>query len=180
MFKLMLLMAMGLGALYMMHLLAQDYNKIRQPVAAAARALVSTSNLIARVKREVFEENSQYQKWWDPKDDMTAENVRNKTTLNIDWKRILSRDPFECLLSLICQLAAGAENNSHEAKFIIEFLENTIASAPGEIRLAFSRGLTLHGGTDHCYNIYPFCVYSAKTMLRVLRWFTESPLEEES
>lgn len=38
--RLLLLAAMGLGALYMMHLLAQDYNKIRQPVAKLARFLI--------------------------------------------------------------------------------------------------------------------------------------------
>lgn len=35
--RVLLLAAMGLGALYMMHILAQDYNKIRKPVAKLAR-----------------------------------------------------------------------------------------------------------------------------------------------
>uniref|UniRef100_A0A034V206 Uncharacterized protein n=1 Tax=Bactrocera dorsalis TaxID=27457 RepID=A0A034V206_BACDO len=160
MLKLILLMAMGLGAMYMVHLLAQDYNKIRQPVAAAARAIVSSSNLRTRAKRDIYE------------------NVTNTTTLNIDWKIILSRDPFECLQSLICQLMSGADTHSLEAKLLMEFLEKTVVSAPVEVQFAFSRGLALHGSTETCYNVYPFCIYSANTMLRVLRWFAESPTED--
>lgn len=167
-------MAMGLGAMYMVHLLAQDYNKIRQPVAAAARAFISASSPITRAKRDSYEENIKIYNWLDP----TAKNVTNTTTLNIDWKIILSQDPFECLQSLICQLMSGADTHSNEAKLLMEFLEKTVDSAPVQIRFAFSRGLALRGSTENCYNVYPFCVYSAKTMLRVLRWFVESPIEE--
>ncbi|XP_054083637.1 uncharacterized protein LOC105209664 [Zeugodacus cucurbitae] len=174
MLKLILLMAMGLGAIYMVHLLAQDYNRIRQPVAAAARAIVSASNPITRAKRDSYAEDAKVHNWLHP----TIKNMTNTTTLNIDWKIILSRDPFECLQSLICQLMAGAENRSYEAKLLMEFLEKTVVSAPVEIRLAFSRGLALRKSTESCYNVYPFCVYSAKTMLRVLRWFADSPIEE--
>lgn len=35
--RILVLAAIGLGALYMMHLLAQDYNKIRKPVMKLAR-----------------------------------------------------------------------------------------------------------------------------------------------
>ncbi|XP_036225471.1 uncharacterized protein [Bactrocera oleae] len=174
MLKLILLMAMGLGAMYMVHLLAQDYNKIRQPVAAAARAIVSASNLITRAKRDTYEDNVNVYNLLHP----TVVNVTNTTTLNIDWKIILSRDPFECLQSLICQLMSGADTHSREAKLLMEFLEKTVDLAPVEVRFAFSRGLDLHGSTETCYNVYPFCIYSAKTMLRVLRWFAESPIED--
>lgn len=48
--RLILLAGMGLGALYMMHLLAQDFNKIRQPVAKLARLLISKRDLNAVLK----------------------------------------------------------------------------------------------------------------------------------
>lgn len=39
-YRILLLAALGLGALYMMHLLAQDYNKIRKPAMKLARFLL--------------------------------------------------------------------------------------------------------------------------------------------
>lgn len=43
----MLLAGMGLGALYMMHLLAQDFNRIRQPVGKLVRSLIFKRDLSA-------------------------------------------------------------------------------------------------------------------------------------
>lgn len=40
----------------------------------------------------------------------------------IDWDKIMRRDPFNCALSLICQLSAGAEKNNEEANRIYEFV----------------------------------------------------------
>jgi len=40
----------------------------------------------------------------------------------IDWDTVLKRDPFSCALSLICQLAAGAERKDDEANAIYEFI----------------------------------------------------------
>lgn len=42
--------------------------------------------------------------------------------LKIEWNKVLSRDPFNCALSLICQLSAGAEKNNEEANRIYEFI----------------------------------------------------------
>lgn len=39
--------AMGLGALYLLHLLAQDYMKIRKPAARLAKLLLSKRDLNA-------------------------------------------------------------------------------------------------------------------------------------
>lgn len=45
--RLVLLAAMGLGALYLLHLLAQDYMKIRKPAARLAKLLLSKRDLDA-------------------------------------------------------------------------------------------------------------------------------------
>lgn len=45
--RIIILAAMGLGSLWMLHLIAQDYNKIRQPVAKLARLLISKRDLHA-------------------------------------------------------------------------------------------------------------------------------------
>lgn len=45
--RIIMLAAMGLGSLWMIHLIAQDFNKIRQPVAKLARLLISKRDVNA-------------------------------------------------------------------------------------------------------------------------------------
>lgn len=40
----------------------------------------------------------------------------------IEWNKVLTRDPFNCALSLVCQLAAGAAKGNEEANKIYEFI----------------------------------------------------------
>ncbi|KAM7351835.1 uncharacterized protein ACRADG_004564 [Cochliomyia hominivorax] len=170
-------MAMGLGAMYMLHLLAQDWNKIRRPIPpAVTRFLTGAStnldNFITRGKRDLRQQNHlpvrrQVQK-------VNGIKRTNSSEGTIDWKRILSRDPFECLQSLVCQLLSGAEKNSQEALLLCDFLEENISVVPAKISRAFSRGLTYRGRTERCYEEYPFCWYSAKTMLKMLKWFSDT------
>lgn len=49
----MLIAGMGLGALYMMHLLAQDFNRIRQPVRQLVRSLIFKRDLSAVAGKSV-------------------------------------------------------------------------------------------------------------------------------
>lgn len=48
--RLLLLLAMGLGALYLIHILAGDYQKIRKPAAKLARLLVSKRDVSAALE----------------------------------------------------------------------------------------------------------------------------------
>lgn len=176
--RLMILMAMGLGAMYMLHLLAQDWNKIRRPIPAAVTRLLTgaSTNLdrfITRGKRDLRQQNPQLKR---QRTSLQGNEIKrsNTTAGTIDWKRILSRDPFECLQSLVCQLLSGAEKNSQEALLLCDFLEENISMAPAKIGRAFSRGLSYRGRTERCYEEYPFCWYSAKTMLKMLRWFSDT------
>lgn len=174
--RVMILMAMGLGAMYMLHLLAQDWNKIRRPIPQAVTRLLTgaSGNLdsfITRGKRDLSQMNLiNHSKL------LNANEIKrtNSTAVTIDWKRLLSRDPFECLQSLVCQLFSGAEKNSHEALLLVDFLKESISVAPAKIGRAFSRGLTYRGRTERCYEEYPFCWYSAKTMLKMLKWFSDT------
>lgn len=45
--RIIILAAMGLGSLFMIHLIAQDFNKIRQPIAKLAGLLISKRDLNA-------------------------------------------------------------------------------------------------------------------------------------
>ena len=184
--KVVVLLGLGLGGLYMIHLLAQDFNRIRRPVAVATRALTGASSALiqwqqrqARGKRHVS--TPYYSHVQSIRHKLTprpvVEDVDEGTEASvpkIDWKRILARDPFECLPSLICQLMAGVDSMSAEALMLLDYLETSLSVAPAKVARAFSRGLALQGSPERCYDEYPFCVYSAKTMLRVLEWFSGS------
>lgn len=102
-FRLLLLAAIGLGALYVLHLLAQDFQKIRRPVQAA-KALLSLG------KRDVSNV-------------LTTTEEPPPEELDIDWYRILSYDPLSCALSLVCQLSTGEElRTTEEGKLLYGFV----------------------------------------------------------
>ncbi|XP_022228620.2 uncharacterized protein LOC111078315 [Drosophila obscura] len=186
-FRFIMLAAMGLGAMYMMHLLAQDWNRIRpiQGITTLAGQVSSGLNL-NRLPALAGQASAALTRIRGRREAPTYHRARGTGTPDsgrgpyrapppaIDWKRILSRDPFECLQSLICQLMSGAEAAAPEAELLMDYLESSLELAPAKIGRAFSRGLALRGSTDRCYNEYPFCLYSAKTMLRILRWFSET------
>lgn len=54
--RVLLLAAMGLGALYLMHLLAQDYNKIRKPAMKLAKFLLTKRDVSASLKESQMED----------------------------------------------------------------------------------------------------------------------------
>ncbi|XP_017835297.2 uncharacterized protein LOC108594664 [Drosophila busckii] len=192
-FRFVLLAVMGLGAMYMMHLLAQDWNRIR-PIQGLTNlagqvtnglninrlpALVGQASTFAQglagQASGAFQRGKRSALGWVPdRQDKGGGVATEHAVASIDWKRILARDPFECLQSLICQLMSGAEAQSSEAEMLMDYLEASLEMAPVKIGRAFSRGLALRGNTDRCYDEYPFCLYSAKTMLRILRWFSET------
>nr|XP_029714375.1 uncharacterized protein LOC109424550 isoform X1 [Aedes albopictus] len=147
--RLLLLMIVGLGSLYVMHLLAQDFMKLSKPL------------FMASGKRDISSFNR------------TAE--LNNFEKHIDWNGMLKRDPLKCSLSLICQLAAGAELKNEAANAIYEFIQYSVENnenVPKKIVHSFERGLSFNrfNGTDfeHCYPHYPLCIYSAKTMMKLL------------
>ncbi|XP_058830249.1 uncharacterized protein LOC131689287 isoform X1 [Topomyia yanbarensis] len=147
--KLLILAVVGLGSLYVMHLLAQDFMKLSKPL------------FMASGKRETTTIN--------------RTSVLNNFEQKIDWNSILKRDPLKCSLSLICQLAAGAEPKNTAANAIYEFIFYSIENnknVPKRIEQSFSRGLSFNkfNGTDskNCFAHYPLCFYSANTMMKLL------------
>lgn len=50
--RILMLAGMGLAALYMMHLLAQDFNRIRRPIANVVRGLISKRDLEAVTQQD--------------------------------------------------------------------------------------------------------------------------------
>lgn len=53
---------------------------------------------------------------------LSISKLENQFEQKIDWDKILKRDPFNCALSLVCQLSAGAAKHNKEANLIYEFI----------------------------------------------------------
>ncbi|GAB0098355.1 uncharacterized protein DMENIID0001_140760 [Sergentomyia squamirostris] len=149
--KLLLLGIVLLGSLYCLHLLAQDYQKIRRPVQTAAKAAAKSLGLeflTGRKRRSVTDEPDQ--------------------PPAIQWDALLRVDPLLCASSLVCQLAAGAAIDFTEGLPIKNFiLANANDSAPEKVRKARELGQRADS-VKECFQKYNFCPYSAKTMLRII------------
>lgn len=105
------------------------------------------------------------------------EEVPSTTTasVNVDWENILKFDPFNCALSLICQVSADAEKDNKLAKDIIDLIRNNIGNdlTPKVVINAFNAGKKYRSNFKMCYNDYPLCVYSAKTMLKLIEFYSK-------
>ncbi|XP_055627051.1 uncharacterized protein LOC129769063 isoform X2 [Toxorhynchites rutilus septentrionalis] len=147
--RLLLLAIVGLGSLYVMHLLAQDFMKLSKPLFMASGKR-GTTNFNRTSVLTSFEEQ-------------------------IDWSNMMRRDPFKCSLSFICQLAAGAEPKNEAANIIYEFIHYSVetnSKVPKKLVQSFKRGLSFNKfkevDFENCYPHYPLCIYSAKTMLKLM------------
>ncbi|XP_058462242.1 uncharacterized protein LOC131437109 [Malaya genurostris] len=144
--RFLVLALVGLGSLYVMHLLAQDFMKLSKPL------------FMAFGKRETSSFN--------------RTDLLSNFEKRIDWNGMLKRDPFKCSLSLICQLAAGAEPKNNAANAIYEFIFYSVENnknVPRRIVQSFERGLSFNKTeSKNCFTHYPMCVYSAKTMMKLL------------
>lgn len=47
-----------------------------------------------------------------------------------------------------------------------------IVGAPEEIKMAYSHGKKSMKSFEQCYKNYPFCPYSARTMLKLLKIYS--------
>lgn len=102
--KVVLMMVFCLGTLWMLHLLARDYQRIRKPAQTAARLL----GYFGRKKRDVsaLEEGA------------LAENPDDNMTHSVNWDFIMKFDPLECAQSMICQLATDEDQYDEESEAI--------------------------------------------------------------
>lgn len=127
----------------MLHLLIQDVTRLfRRP----GRAMLQT---LLRSKRS------------SPLDEIQQ--------INRKWDQILEYDPLKCVESLVCQVSSGAEKNNTEARNILSAVGFTYYFIPQKIKHAYDLGRK--NNTDMCFDEYPFCMYSAGFMLRMLTWF---------
>lgn len=91
--RLVILASLGLAGLWMVHTLAQDYNKI-QTGSGDAQSIGGDTRIF---KRSV-EVDQNYQ---------------------ISWETILSKDPASCARSFLCQLAATDKKRLSKEEFLM-------------------------------------------------------------
>ncbi|XP_026288491.1 uncharacterized protein LOC113213596 [Frankliniella occidentalis] len=165
--RLAILLALGLGGMYMLHMLAQDYNKItnrpaRPAVAAATRAL--TRAIGKRDVGAVLQERGQEQSEWGPM----------RRAVGHVLKQVLLQDPLGCARKLVCQLAASKSETlrPHEAAILrlVERskLEDGDDDASAEFRAAQRLGKS-SGDEARCATRYSRCLIEARTMLKLLQ-----------
>lgn len=102
-------MVFCMGTLWMLHLLARDYQRIRKPAQTAARLL----GYFGRRKRDLSA--------METADNLDADNG----TQSVNWDFIMKFDPLECAQSMICQLATDEDQYEEEsdAMSIKKFIE---------------------------------------------------------
>lgn len=144
-YRFIITLALIIGSLYMLHLLLLDVTRIfRRP----GRAMLQT---LLRSKRS------------SPLEDIQQ--------INQKWDKILEYDPLKCVESLVCQVSSGADKNNTEAKKILNVVGFTYYFIPQKIKHAYDLGRRFTNHSDKCFDEYPFCMYSAGFMLRLLTWF---------
>lgn len=169
--RLAILLALGLGGMYMLHMLAQDYNKItnrpaRPAVAAATRAATRalTRAIGKRDVGAVLQEREREQSEWGPM----------RRAVGHVLKQVLLQDPLGCARKLVCQLAASKSETlrPHEAAILrlVERsqLEDGDDDASAEFRAAQRLGKS-SGDEARCAARYSRCLIEARTMLKLLQ-----------
>lgn len=142
-FRFIITLALIIGSLYMLHLLILDVTRIfRRPRMLQTLLRSKRSNPLEEIQK-----------------------------INQKWDKILEYDPLKCVESLVCQLSSGAEKNNTEAKSILNAVGFTYYFTPKKIKHAYDVGRRFANNTDKCFDEYPFCMYSAGFMLRLLNWF---------
>ncbi|XP_049809256.1 uncharacterized protein LOC126252409 [Schistocerca nitens] len=100
--RLALVAVMGLAGMYMLHVLAQDYNAIRQPVKA---------KVASAILRSVIAKRSAADSTVVGEAEAVAAGAAGASAgrPSLDWGRVLRADPAGCARRVLCELAAKPE-----------------------------------------------------------------------
>ncbi|KAB0794319.1 hypothetical protein PPYR_11409 [Photinus pyralis] len=151
--------ALGLMGLWILHMLAQDIDKVFNKPASRPPKLFW--------KRSIGDV--------DYFANRTVENVgaSGETNISVDWNRILTNDPIGCVRSFACQLAAEDSKRSSTNKGNINQLfwsAKRKGWAGDEIRFALNYG-TNSKKVEKCRAFYKYCPFSIDTMRDILKFF---------
>ncbi|XP_034244210.1 uncharacterized protein LOC117646936 [Thrips palmi] len=159
--RLALLAAMGLAGMYMLHMLAQDYNKITnrpRPAVAATRALFR-----AITKRDVSAVS-------DERGAVEAPSRRGVMAHLL--RQVLMQDPLGCARKLVCQLSASTKGlRPHETailRLVQRSEEDDDDEAAAEFRAAEQLGQSSKDAAK-CAARYSKCLIEARAFLKLLQ-----------
>ncbi|KAF2893702.1 hypothetical protein ILUMI_12475 [Ignelater luminosus] len=166
MIRVVILAAMGLAGLWMLHTLAQDFNKIYNNVQQHQQH--PASDISKFLAKRSISNSSSYS--------LTHLNETSEHS-QIDWERILTRDPVGCARSFVCQLAATNPKDILSEESIILYLIQSSSQketwASKQLRKALKYGQQATTPVQ-CRNRYRYCPYSSRTMISLLRFFGET------
>ncbi|KAG5896433.1 hypothetical protein JTB14_022512 [Gonioctena quinquepunctata] len=148
--RLVILASLGLGGLWMVHTLAQDFNFIQ----------ANNGNNDNGDRGGIFR-------------NLFKRSIPERERV-IDWETVLSRDPASCARSFICQLAATEKKLlSKEEERMLGLVRNSSHEdtwASKQLQEALRNGgkVTRPG---QCMEIYKYCPFTSQMMMTLLRMF---------
>ncbi|EEB18250.1 hypothetical protein Phum_PHUM506940 [Pediculus humanus corporis] len=154
--KLLIMMGAGLAGMYMMHLLAQDYNKY----TSLNRPSRSVDNLHDNTTTFIMDEE-------------VVRESENNYRLNeiITFEKIIQFDPTGCARRYVCTIAtkSNKKQNQYERNLIQILRSNNGKHDTG--REAFNFALNLgrdKKDPDACAREYSKCLFSVSEMLKLV------------
>ncbi|KAJ8923973.1 hypothetical protein NQ315_006749 [Exocentrus adspersus] len=142
--RLVILASLGLAGLWMLHTLAQDFNRIQSTESSGGDTRI--------FKRSVLEEGNQ----------------------QINWENILLKDPASCARSFLCQLAATDHKHlSKDEQLMLELSRSSSRKgswAGKQLQEALNHGDKVKQ-PNQCMKIYKYCPYTSQMMSTLLRMF---------
>ncbi|XP_049859734.1 uncharacterized protein LOC126354258 [Schistocerca gregaria] len=158
--RLALVAVMGLAGMYMLHVLAQDYNAIRQPVKAKVASAILRSVIAKRSAADspVFGE--------------AAGAAAGRPSL--DWGRVLRADPAGCARRVLCELAAEPQLRLSDAdRRLLALVTDGGGGGRGDVSWrAFWRAVEVgRASADRaaCWAAFRGCPHSTALILAAVR-----------
>lgn len=175
--KLALMAGMGLIGLWMLHKLAQDYNKIRKPAQAAKAA----GRLLGLWKRSISEDMVHQLEDQEPVldpfkffDEKYGSFDSDDVSLNVhpNFDTVLYFDQNECARRMICQLATRKQLNQNESAILklIKMKNQKDRHGREVFRKAADVGYKWKDAKK-CKEVFKRCRFTDAQMLRVIRVF---------
>ncbi|GLV36250.1 uncharacterized protein CBL_08743 [Carabus blaptoides fortunei] len=153
MVKIVIIAGLGLAGMWMLHTLAQDYDKISNRFMG-----ISTPAKSAISKRS---------------SDGTVPETDIPGFPELKWESVLSQDPEGCVPDFICQLAAVPDENllpnERNVLKLIRATSEKNTRANKIVRQALRLGERIHA--SQCYKYYPSCPYTRQTILSIMQTY---------
>lgn len=176
--RLALLAGMGLIGMWLLHKLAQDYNKIRKP----AQAVKAAGRLLGLWKRSISDEMVHHLEGLEPVldpfkffDEKYGQSDTDDVSLSVhpNFDTVLYFDQNECARRMVCQLATRKRLNQNESA-VLKLIKMQTNQKDNHGREVFRKAADVgYKSKDpkKCKEIFKKCRFTDAQMLRVIRVF---------